>query len=330
MPKKKQVTFQSHIPGKFIPREDPPPASSAFRSGTHDQRFNSKMAELLASSTVTNHQRESDSKSSTEGAVLASSSPETSGTDSSRVQSRLLHRRIVTMLETLRRRGGNGAATTSPPPSPRLASTHGESKSQPITFGQLRTANDQRAEESSRPTEEQSSVPRMKESEEPSLTVDEILATYYSKVQVPTASQVQSSSNPGFYMHSPSTPPLVLNEQSRHRPPPPSYSSSVSHVPRPVAPTRKIVFISSSSSSLIASRLAQPLVVLDQLYSPTAPPAVRPPPPRYEPGSAAAAVPSPIGFDREFSRLLYGREGGGGVKNRHQRQKRKAFSDPVK
>jgi hypothetical protein len=44
--------------------------------------------------------------------------------------------------------------------------------------------------------------------------------------------------------------------------------------------------------------------------------------PNYTP-----TTPPQAGFDREFSRLLYGKEGG---KNRHQRQKRKAFSDPVK
>ena len=294
MPKKKQVTFQSHIPGKFIPREDPPSASSVYRTGTHDNRFNSKMAELLASSPVTNHEREAIPTVPGDAALTAST--DVSGTDSSRVHSRLLHRRIVTMLETLRRRGGNGAATTSPPPSPRLAAGQADSKSQPITFGQLRkatTANDQRTEENPKPTDQSSAVPRMKEVEEQSLTVDEILATYYSKVQVPTAAQVQPSANLGFYIHSPSPAPLVLNEQNRSRPPPPSYSSSVTNVPRPVQPPLRS--------------------------------AVRPPPPRYE--TPSATVATPLGFDREFSRLLYGREGG---KTRHQRPKRKALSDPVK
>jgi hypothetical protein len=71
---------------------------------------------------------------------------------------------------------------------------------------------------------------------------------------------------------------------------------------------------------------------------------VRPPPPRYEQltsniersHSALSSMnrpnysplnPPQTGFDREFSRLLYGKDG---EKNRHQRQKRKAFSDPVK
>jgi hypothetical protein len=39
------------------------------------------------------------------------------------------------------------------------------------------------------------------------------------------------------------------------------------------------------------------------------------------------ANPPQAGFDREFSRLLYGKDG---RKSRHHRQKRKAFSDPVK
>ena len=70
----------------------------------------------------------------------------------------------------------------------------------------------------------------------------------------------------------------------------------------------------------------------------------RPPPPRYEPPTSNIARshsalsstkhpnyppmnPPQPGFDREFSRLLYGKDGG---ENRHQRQKRKSLSDPVK
>jgi hypothetical protein len=75
----------------------------------------------------------------------------------------------------------------------------------------------------------------------------------------------------------------------------------------------------------------------------TSPP-VRRPPPLYESPtsniershSALSSMnrpnysqnnPPQAGFDREFSRLLYGKDDG---KSRHQRQKRKAFSDPVK
>ena len=71
------------------------------------------------------------------------------------------------------------------------------------------------------------------------------------------------------------------------------------------------------------------------------PPTQKPPPPSYtiptsnieRSHSALSSMTRPndtptnssqAGFDREFSRLLYG------GKNRHQRQKRKAFSDPVK
>ncbi len=39
MPKKKQVTFQSNIPGKFIPRDDLPPASG-LHLNTEYQRTN--------------------------------------------------------------------------------------------------------------------------------------------------------------------------------------------------------------------------------------------------------------------------------------------------
>jgi hypothetical protein len=220
------------------------------------------------------------------------------------------------MLETLRRRG----RTTSPPPtSPRLVSSHMGSKSQPITFGQLRQATTSAsASPPSPPTaigeevssskitsarsytdlmsvsqsdrqsyhtslissdlittttlpmnrssqkhsnnmerhlyspsleqllEQHSIAPRKNEQNEskqdeeqqqskPPLTVDEILATYYSKVKVPTSAE--SNNNMGFYVHpSPSgwhSPQLLLNEQNRNRPPPPSYSVSVAAGHRP-------------------------------------------------------------------------------------------------
>jgi hypothetical protein len=38
---------------------------------------------------------------------------------------------------------------------------------------------------------------------------------------------------------------------------------------------------------------------------------------------------SPAGFDREFSRLLYGKDTGK-IRRQKQKHKRKAFSDPVK
>ena len=159
MPKKKQVTFQNNIPGKFIPRDDTSSTSGmcdfdsidslrnaqyilAFRSGTNPSRFNSKMVELLASSspvpsTITDENESiSTTTKITHDDSGISTSSELTTVDSSRVHSKLLHRRIVTMLENLRRRGG----ATSPPTSPRLTTTHIDSKSQPITFGQLRQA----------------------------------------------------------------------------------------------------------------------------------------------------------------------------------------------
>lgn len=125
------------------------------------------------------------------------------------------------------------------------------------------------------------------------------------------------------------------------------------------------LFFSVKHSSLLANNLAQHLirppvsssdrehaysgVQLTQHLLPgnapvnisPSPPTRRPPPPVYNPPTANVershsalssmnrpnnppASPSQAGFDREFSRLLYG------GKNRHQRQKRKAFSDPVK
>ncbi|CAF5001108.1 unnamed protein product, partial [Rotaria socialis] len=57
MPKKKQVTLQNSIQGKFIPRNVPPPGS-AFPSRANDNRFNAKMAELLASSSTMSDENE--------------------------------------------------------------------------------------------------------------------------------------------------------------------------------------------------------------------------------------------------------------------------------
>jgi hypothetical protein len=300
------------------------------------------MAELLASSstsTTINNENEliQNSIKSSQDNPMLSTSPETTTIDSSRVHSRLLHRRIVTMLETLR--GGrdtvNGGATSSP----RLLPSNIESKSQPITFGQLRQAttstvppsltvaedvlssrvssthaytdfatvntpdkqpyytsgtslktdtrsdltlpsstliNKSSSKHRTNKTQLQYSpsldellkqgnvVPQMKEHEEdeeeqqqskPPLTVDEILATYYSKVKVPTTTDIQSSQSPsypnsnvGFHVHSaplewnssqtnqrviPAPPRLLLNEQNRNRPPPPSYSFSVASGHRP-------------------------------------------------------------------------------------------------
>ena len=414
-----------------------------LRSGTNGNRFNSRMAELLASSssstTVTNENEPiSTASNSSQDDPTSSTSPEMTTIDSSRVHSRLLHRRIVTMLETLKRRGGSSGATS---PS-RAASAHSESKSQPITFGQLRQAttsssaspssivveevssskvlssrsytelihtNDTRSDltpvirnkssSKHQPNKERLSyspslenlleqhnvVPQMKEQDEqqqqqqpskPPLTVDEILATYYSKIKVPTTVDTQpppqSSSHPNnnmsFYIRPSSVgwnspqnnhlippPGLLLNEQNKNRPPPPSYLSSVASGHRP--PTNNLAqhLIRPPLATSIREQ-AYPSPQITQHLLPgnspinlaTSPPSVitntstRPPPPRYESSniershSALSSMTRPnysqvnppqAGFDREFSRLLYGKDGG---KNRQQRQKRKAFSDPVK
>ncbi|CAF3709577.1 unnamed protein product [Rotaria sordida] len=474
MPKKKQVAFQSNIPGKFIPRDDPPSASG-FRFGTNTNRFNSKMVELLASSesssitpssTRINNENESIlniTKSSQNDPTL-STSPDMATIDSSRIHSRLFHRRIVTMLDTLKRRSGNNGPT-SPPTSPKILPSYTETKSQPITFGQLRQATISSATHTSTIIGEVSSskvltarsyndltsintttnvksltidtrsdlksisinkssskyqtnkerlyyspsleqlleqhnvVPRMKQQDElkqeqkeeeqqqqqqkPPLTVDEILATYYSKVNIPTTIETRPSppppsthannNNMGFYIHpSPlrwNTPqtnqpfippsPLVLNEQNRNRPPPPSYSFSIANGHRPPPPANNLGqhLIHLPVPSSIPKQVYNEPQITQHLLSRNSPVTlptssspimmntpVRPPPPRYElpisnierPHSALSSMnhpnysqtnPPQAGFDREFSRLLYGKDGG---KNRHQQQKRKAFSDPVK
>lgn len=412
-----------------------------FRTGTNPNRFNSKMVELLAStppSTTVNNENEpilNTRRLSRDNATIPTSS-ETTSNDSSRVHSKLLHRRIVTMLETLRGRNGNNE-TTSPPTSPGLTHSHMGLKSQPITFGQLRQAITPVVEEPSsskmlaarsyndlmsmNTSDRQSYYGNMPSSmtdahsdlnltttmptyrsstkhqtnrertfyspfleqhgsnqeneqhqqvSKPPLTVDEILATYYSKVAVPIATETRPLSQPSAYPNSnmdyyrhPSSlawdssqttqhhippPPLLLNEQNRNRPPPPSYSFSVAsgHRPHPIA--------NNLAQHLIRPPL--PSSVREQVYSgpqipqhllpgnaSTSPP-IRPQPPRYESPSSniershsalssmhrpnySQANPPSAGFDREFSRLLYGKDGG---KSRHHRQKRKAFSDPVK
>ncbi|CAF3034466.1 unnamed protein product [Rotaria sp. Silwood2] len=103
MPKKKQVTFQNSIQGKFIPRNTPPPGS-VFPSRVNDNRFNAKMAELLASSSTINDENELVSTKSSQD---DSTSNEILSINSSRIQSKLFHRRIVTMLETLKKSNDN-------------------------------------------------------------------------------------------------------------------------------------------------------------------------------------------------------------------------------
>lgn len=334
------------------------------------------MVELLASSessprasslTRVNNENEpiSNRRKSTQNEPALSNAPENTTADSSRIHSRLFHRRIVTMLETLKGRNGTDeAATSQTPPNP--LPSYIESKSQPITFGQLRkatmasnaqqthaattveetpplrilsvrscadltsmnansdkhsyhtktksgiadTRSDLKSAASSVALNKSSSkhqtnkerlyyspsleqlleqhnvVPRMKQQDEskqerkveeqqqppkPPLTVDEILATYYSKVKVPIAmeaqmlssqqSSTQLNNNMGFYNHPTSgiwtTPqtnqllisppvhpvPLLVNEQNKNRPPPPSYSASIASGHRPPPPsTYKRIF----------------------------------------------------------------------------------------
>jgi len=266
------------------------------------------MAELLASSSTVNNENELVStKSSQDDATTIPTTttvPEITSIDSSHVHSKLLHRRIVTMLDTLRKPDDDSSTVPT-------TTSHTEHKSQPITFGQLRKAtissvsaiiiedkpisqpitidteekhhknltsfardscpdltsitskssvkhqtNKERLRYSpslEKLFQQQNIVSQTKKEEEEEqtqkspLTVDEILAMYYSKVNLSTntESHLPSSTYPntttGFYIH-PSIskwnssqsnqhnippPRLVLNEQNRNRPPPPSYSSSV-------------------------------------------------------------------------------------------------------
>ncbi|CAF0994333.1 unnamed protein product [Adineta ricciae] len=440
MSKKRQVTFQNSTAGKFIPRDEPSTAS-VFRPGVNNTRFNSKMAELLASASTSNNENElaqSHVKTSADDPIL-SPPTETSLPDSSRDQSKLIQRRVATMLESLRGRGASGESA-SPLKTP---ASNVELKPQPITFGQLRQATaaatsshppsqvtpstdavddisaskvllshslnrqphhpnvlvpsqaDFQADLSSSPInrtritysssreqllEHHNVVPRINDTDgnkpeaeqrKSSLTVDEILASYYAKLRIPTTteshmSSLTTTSSPPSYssnnsnLHlqpttlgwTPSPPPplppmpsLVFTEQNRNRPPPPSYSSAVAPSHQPPSSTNNL------AQHLF--RLPTPFIPRDHVYSvpqitqhllPTAAP-VRPPLPQYEAATITnvershsalssknqpnllPANPPQAGFDPEFSRLLYGKEGG---RSRRQRQKRKAFSDPVK
>ncbi|CAF1129161.1 unnamed protein product [Rotaria sp. Silwood1] len=129
MPKKTKVTFQNSIQGKFIPR-NAPPSGSVFPSGVNDNRFNAKMAELLASSSLNNDENKLVSVKSSQN---NSTSNEILSIDSSCVHSKLFHRRIVAMLETFKKSNDDSSISS-------VRSSHIEHKSQPITFGQLRQA----------------------------------------------------------------------------------------------------------------------------------------------------------------------------------------------
>ena len=86
------------------------------------------MAALLASSSANNDENQLEPvKYVRENIKTLDSSP----VDSSRIHSRLLHRRIFTMLDSLRRPNDDSHSLSA-------NSHHDESTSQPITFGQLR------------------------------------------------------------------------------------------------------------------------------------------------------------------------------------------------
>lgn len=272
-----------------------------FPSRANDNRFNAKMAELLASSSIVNDENELFSASSSEDHPI---STEIISIDSSHIHSRLFHRRIVTMIESIKKTSDDPSAISSTPSQPQY-------KSQPITFGQLRKAttssvstqviedktshqkqadadekhdkiltssvkdNDSNVTSatSKSPTKRQANkerfyyspslaqlieeknvvMPTKKEDEQvqkSSLTVDEILAMYYSKIQLSTETESKLSSSNGstnssgnnFYSRSSVTqwsstqnhqpnihPSQMFNERNRNRPPPPSYESSIAN-----------------------------------------------------------------------------------------------------
>jgi hypothetical protein len=266
------------------------------------------MAELLASSTINNENELVSTKSSQDDPIITTTAiPEITSIDSPHVNSKLLHRRIVTMLETLKKSNDDSSSILS------LTNSHSEYKSQPITFGQLRQAtissipttiiedksissqikidtegkhhkkltsftrescSDLTSTPSKTSTKHQTNKERLyyspsleklfqeqnvilqtkkddEQTQKSSLTVDEILSMHYSKVNLSSnteshlSSSTYSNTTTGFYIHpstptwnslqtnqhniSPSRQRLVLNEQTRNRSPPPSYSSSVAY-----------------------------------------------------------------------------------------------------
>lgn len=405
------------------------------------------MAELFASSSdlrTNDHELVSNPISHDDQTTTTDS--ELTSIDSTNLHSNLLHRRIVTMLETLKTSTNEDEPTTTTTTTASSSLT----TSQPITFGQLRqatitddkpnaqstaidrtdkhlrtwstfkrescpdlsstTATKKSQEKSQMNRErlygspsverffqEQNPISQTKKDEEQSqkstLTVDEILAMYYSKANQSINNESHLSStnyantSTGLYIHSsqqrwtsslnnlhsittnptPLPPRLVLHEQNRTRPPPPSYSSSIaqshrtiSTLPNPVQHQINHPVLPPILEHLYPSTYSPPHLLAENVHSnssstfvPTVvqsatKTAVRPPPPRYVSPSSDSdrsntAVSSPInndptpssqqgkssttGYDREFSRLLYGRDP---TKIRRQKQKRKAFSDPVK
>ena len=270
--------------------------STVFRLGINNNRFNATMAQLLASSasssTVNNENPFVSIKSPPENDEQATIEISESSIDSPNLHSKLLHRRIVTMIETLKKPNDDPSTLLS-------SSSPTERKYQPITFGQLRQGavstslktiieDKTSSEETYRKTshkrdsypditsktstnyqtnrervyyspsleqlfEQQNVISQTIKEEETQtqttkLTVDEILARYYSKVNSSTNTESHLPPPPypntstGHYMQSSGPrwgtlhnnqpqisppPPLMLNEQIQSRPPPPSYSSSI-------------------------------------------------------------------------------------------------------
>ena len=302
MPKKKQVTFQQSIEGRFIPRSSSPSNSGSFVSlvdrstfllavyplGATDNRFNTKMVELLTSSSTNSEE------SPTETSTLS--------------QSKFLRQQIVTMLDTATKSDDFSSSTTS-------VATRSILKSQPITFGQLRRATiaTRTSLRSSVDLEEAPIEPKTNEeqrAERPSTLEQQINSV---SPQSSTNSMTIEASLAKFYIHSASSMP-----NNENRPPPPSYSSSVAN-----SSQRHPIGDASRLSSTLSSKSSSQSLLNLSLSIDNA--AARSPPPRYRsPVSSAATSPT---FDHEFSRLLYGKDP---TKYRRSRAKRKALSDPVK
>ena len=234
--------------------------SLVYPTGANDNRLNARMAELLASSSVGDEEK--------------NLSPlEIPSNESVRLPSRLLHRRIVNMLDSLRKPDEDAPRVSSEP----------SWKSAPITFGQLRQAT-----LSSPASAERQAVLLVRENDS-----DLTSRTSTADSRPVDSTSVSEAETPAAFFIHPSTSRL-LGEERSPRPPPPSYSFS-----------------------LVKSHRVTPYAVD---FSSNVPP--RPPPPRYRSPSSSVDPPNlPKSFDRQFSRLLYG-------KDRRVKQKRKSYSDP--
>lgn len=340
------------------------------------------MAELLASSlsssTVNNENELVSIKSAQDEPITTTTTeaiPQISSIDSSPLHSKLLHRRIVNMLEILRK-------PIDDPDGSSLISSNMEHKSQPITFGQLRQATissvsspiiedksitpqilidgekiphktltkfsrdsssdltlkqsktqinkerlyyspslEQLFEQQNVISQTKNEVPAAAEEEEQqtqksSLTVDEILSMYYSKVNLPTnteshlPSSTYSNATTEFYIHPsvpgwnssqtnsqniPPPPSLMLNEHNRNRPPPPSYSSSVTYSRRTTSigvnlnqQLNQLLSqehhypVSSTSQHLLTEKSSSSSLFIPTMTNPLNNNSIRPPPPRYK------------------------------------------------